>query len=95
MWKLALTLFRGWSSSQCCLLLLSAFSENYWIFEENLYDFSPGQRVYIIKDGVFRKLHGPKLAPFPITEVYTNGTVRIQHGRVNERINIGQLKAHF
>jgi len=52
------------------------------------YDFSPGQQVYIIKDGVIRKLHGPKLGPFPITEVYTNGTVHIQRGRVNERVNI-------
>ena len=59
------------------------------------YDYSPGQQVYIIKDGVFRKLHGPKLGPFPITEVYTNGTVRIQRDRINERVNIRRLEPHF
>ena len=59
------------------------------------YDYSVGQQVYIVKDGIFRKLDTPKLGPFAITETYTNGTVRIQRGRVNERINIRRLEPHF
>ena len=59
------------------------------------YDYSVGQQVYIVKDGIFRKLDSPKLGPFAITETYTNGTVRIQHGRINERINIQRLEPHF
>ena len=52
-------------------------------------------QVYIIKYGIFRKLDCPKMGPFPITEVYTNGAVRIQRGPVNERINIRRLEPHF
>ncbi len=59
------------------------------------YDYSVGQRIYIKKDGIFRKLHGPKLGPYEITEVFSNGTVRIQRGHVNERINIRRLEPHF
>ena len=35
------------------------------------------------------------MGPYPITEVYTNGTVRIQKGIVNERVNIRRLTPHF
>jgi len=59
------------------------------------YDYSVGQQVYIVKDGIFRKLDSPKLGPFAIPEPYTNGTVRIQRGRVNKRINIRRLEPHF
>jgi len=62
------------------------------------YDYSVGQQIYIVKeDGTFRKkLDSPKLGPFVITaETYTNGTVRIQRGRVHERINIRRLEPHF
>ena len=59
------------------------------------YDYQVGQRVYIKKDGIYRKLDGPKLGPYEITQVFTNGTVRIQRGRVNERINIRRLEPHF
>ena len=59
------------------------------------YDYQVGQRVYVIRDGIFRKLDGPKFGPFPITDVFTNGTVRIQRGSVNERINIRRLEPHF
>jgi hypothetical protein len=57
--------------------------------------FTVGQQVYIVTDGVQRKLDRPKTGPFEITEVYTNGTVRIQQGAVNKRINICRLEPHF
>ena len=52
------------------------------------YDYKVNQKVYVVKDGINRKLDGPKLGPFKITEVFSNGTVRIQRGIVNECINI-------
>jgi hypothetical protein len=59
------------------------------------YDFQVGQQVYITKDGIHRELDDPMLGPSPITSVYTNGTVSIQRGHVNERINNRRLKLHF
>ena len=59
------------------------------------FDYAVGQQVYITNDGINRKLDRPKRGPFSITAVYTNGTVRIQRGAVNERINIRRLEPHF
>ena len=59
------------------------------------YDYQIDDKVYVVKDGIYRKLEAPKLGPFVITDVYTNGTVRIQRGNVNERINIRRLEPHF
>ena len=47
------------------------------------YDYAVGHKVYIKNDGVQRKMDCPKEGPFEITELFTNGTVRIQHGNVN------------
>ena len=58
------------------------------------HDYQINDQVYIIKDGIHRKLDTPKLGPFPITDIYTNGTVRMQRGAVNERINIRRLEPH-
>ena len=59
------------------------------------YDYQIDDKVYVIKDSIYRKLEAPKLGLFVITDVYTNGTVRIQRGNVNERINIRRLEPHF
>ena len=59
------------------------------------YDYQIDDKVYVIKDGIYRKLEALKLGAFVITDVYTNGTVRIQRGNVNERINIRRLEPHF
>ena len=59
------------------------------------HDYQVDDQVYITKDGTFRKLDCPKQGPFQITDVYANGTVRIQRGPVNERINIRRLEPHF
>ena len=42
------------------------------------YDYAVNQKVYIKNDGIHCKLDSPKQGPFPITHVFTNGTVRIQ-----------------
>ena len=59
------------------------------------HDYKVDDYVYIIKDGQYRKLEGDKQGPFRITEVFTNGTVRLQKGVVNERLNIRRLTPHF
>ena len=59
------------------------------------YDYQIDDLVYVIKDGIFRKLDCPKKGPYPVTEVFANGTVCIQRGAVNERINIRRLEPHF
>ena len=59
------------------------------------YDYAVGQKVFVIKDGVKRKLDEPKNGPFKITQVFTNGTVRIQRGAINERINIRRIEPLF
>ena len=59
------------------------------------HDYQVDDLVYVTKDGIFRKLDCPKKGPYPITDVFTNGTVCIQCGAVNERINIRRLEPHF
>ena len=59
------------------------------------HDYQIGDQVYIIADGVQRKMDSPKDGPYKITDIYTNGTVRIQRGPINERINIRRLEPHF
>ena len=52
------------------------------------HDYAVGDSVYIKIDGIKRKLDNKKKGPYRITQIYTNGTVRVQRGTVNERINI-------
>ena len=59
------------------------------------YNYAVNQQVYTKNDGTHCKLDSPKQGPFPITDIFTNGTVRIQRGHVNERINIRRLEPHF
>ena len=56
------------------------------------HDYRPGEQVLVTRDGHFRKLDEPYLGPFPITDVYVNGTVRIQKNvAVSERLNIRRI----
>jgi hypothetical protein len=59
------------------------------------HDYQIDDQVYIIADGVKRKMDSPKDGPYKITDIFTNGTVRIQRGPINERINIRRLEPHF
>ena len=56
------------------------------------HDYRVGDKVLLLKDGVLRKLKCPTEGPYEIIEVYSNGTVRIQHGLVQERLNIRRIK---
>lgn len=62
------------------------------------FDYTVGSKALIIKatDGS----HLPKAddkneGPYRVTQVYTNGTVRLQRDSVNERINIRRLTPYF
>ena len=51
-------------------------------------EYRVGKKVLLEKPGLIFKLSAPCTGPYRITETYTNGTVRIQRGVVNERVNI-------
>ena len=56
------------------------------------HDYRPQDEVLLIKDGQFRKLDEKYQGPYTITEVYVNGTVRIQRSpHVTERVNIRRI----
>ena len=59
------------------------------------HDYSIVNQVYVEINGIYNKLGYKKQGPYRITEVFTNGTFRVQQGQVNEGINIRQLKPHF
>ena len=56
------------------------------------YDYRVGDQVLLHKDGVLRKMASPMEGPYRIIEVFTNGTVKIQRGIVQERLNIRRIK---
>jgi hypothetical protein len=63
--------------------------------KENLkrieHEYRVGEKVLLEKPGLISKLSAPRTGPYRITETYANGTVRIQRGVVNERVNIRRL----
>ena len=59
------------------------------------FDYAVGQEVLLKKDGIIRKLEDKYDGPYTITDVHTNGTVRIQRGTVNERVNIRRIAPYF
>ena len=59
------------------------------------FDYAVGQKVLLTKDGIIRKAEDKNFGPFVITQVYTNGTVRIQRGTITERMNIRRLSPYF
>ena len=59
------------------------------------HDYQVDDKVYIARDGIYRKLEGPRLGPYKVTKIHMNGTVRVQRGAINERINIRRLSPHF
>ena len=60
-----------------------------------MYDYAIDDRFYVEMVGIWGKLDYKKQGLNIITAVFTNGTVQVQRGQVNERINIRKLKPHF
>ena len=59
------------------------------------FDYAVGQKVFLRKDGILRKAEDKYLGPYVITQVHTNGTVRIQRGTMSERLNIRRITSFF
>ena len=52
------------------------------------YNYTIGDKVLIFQDKLQHKLNEPYEGPYSILQIYANGTVKIQHGPVQELINI-------
>jgi hypothetical protein len=60
------------------------------------HDYKVGDKVLLRKPGKhLRKLEAPRTGPHTVTAIFTNGTVRIQNGNINERVNIRRLFPYF
>ena len=56
------------------------------------WDYTIGDKVLVWKDGILRKGESKYLKdPWTITQVHTNGTIRIQCGPNSERLNIRRV----
>jgi hypothetical protein len=56
------------------------------------YDYSIGDRVYHIKQGVKRKLSEKKTGPYEITRTFTNVRVKLAKGAKRMRLNIRNIE---
>jgi hypothetical protein len=60
------------------------------------HDYKVGDKVLIKKPGKhLRKLEAPRTGPHTLNAIYTNGTLRIQKGNINERVNIRRVFPYF
>ena len=59
------------------------------------HDYKVGDKCTLRKDGILRKAEDKNHGPYTITQVYTNGNVRIQKGTTNERVNIRRIDPFF
>jgi hypothetical protein len=61
------------------------------IYSQIPYEYKVGDQVLLETPGILRKLSTPRTGPYPVTNVYKNGTIRIQKGVVSERVNIRRI----
>ena len=60
------------------------------------WDHKVGDKVLVRKDGILRKGETKYFKdPWTITQVHTNGTIRIQRGTKSERLNIRRVTPFF
>ena len=59
------------------------------------HDYAIGEQILIRKHGVLRKSESPWLGPFTITQVHTNGTIRVQRGTRSERLSIRRVTPYY
>ena len=70
-------------------------------FQENCkridWDYQIGDLITIKRDEFdkLRKVERLNEGPYKITQVHTNGTVRIQRGNISERLNIRRINPFF
>jgi hypothetical protein len=60
------------------------------------HDYKVGDKILLKKPGKhLRELEAPITGTHMVTTIYTTGTVRIQKGKVNEKVNIRRLFPYF
>jgi hypothetical protein len=60
------------------------------------HNYKVGDKVLLKKSGKhLRELEAPRTGPHTVAAIYTNGTLRIQKGKVNERVNIRRMFPYF
>jgi hypothetical protein len=59
------------------------------------HQYTVGERVLLTKPGKIPKLMLPREGPYTIVRIYTNGTVRIQRGPIESRVNIRRLTPYI
>jgi hypothetical protein len=60
------------------------------------HDYKVGDKVILKNPGKnLREIEVPMTGPHTVAAIYTNGTLRIQKGNVNERVNIRKLFPYF
>jgi hypothetical protein len=60
------------------------------------HDYKVGDEALLKNPGKhLRRLEDPRIGPHTVTAIYTNGTLHIQKGKVNERVNIRRLFPYF
>jgi len=57
--------------------------------------YKVGDKVLLELPGKVRKMSAPRDGPYTVEHVSTNGTVRIKHGAVIQRVNIRRLTPYF
>jgi sporulation protein YlmC with PRC-barrel domain len=55
------------------------------------YEYMVGDQVLLETPRILRKLSTFRTGPYPVTNVYKNGTIRIQKGIVSGRVNIRRI----
>ena len=55
------------------------------------YEYKVGDKVLLEKPGIMPKMSNSRTGPFDVLKVYTNGTVKIQRGPVQEKVSIRRL----
>ena len=58
-------------------------------------NYAIGNIIYSKITGIYCKLDYSKHEPYKTTKVFTNGTVQVKRGQVNEHINIRRLMPQF
>ena len=59
------------------------------------FDYRTRQKVLLQKEGIHHKAETRYEGPYVITEVHTNGTIRIQWGSWSERLNIRRVTSYY
>jgi hypothetical protein len=55
------------------------------------FEFKVGDQMLLETPGILRNSSTPRTGPYPVTNLYKNGTIRIQKGIVSERVNIRRI----